>query len=636
MMRLGSLVRTQRRVFKNVYQNVQKLYFSQQVDSKQLDEHGEVSHVELGLDVTGNFFTTSNRKGRTRGDDLDDGIMACITGEKDGTSSMRSIIQSDNKCALAHLLLLFEHFRHRNPTNSFEEMRESLETLENMACAGHLTKRELYLGTALDAWISADFYRAGRALEHYIMFSDCKHDALVLKLAQESYIQAGDSRNALHCVSRSGMTLHKDHMLHGDVMGMLAMGLSECGLLDEAEVAGQDAVKITRGRNSFAIGALVQTLLLKGRGSEVYGLVHELENKHAIGLSRVYVLFSGACGKFLRGEYGASAGYIRQMLECMETDGAVSRDGVALAGYALWLLELSYENQKDRDSLAVKLALLAGSLSPAPNDVITNAALASLAAPAQRRFDHLTEDDNGESLTGEQKLINRVAPIMKAHSWDLTETTSSEECKQIYDAHLDLLRSMATGLGGLVDCMPTFRANYQPRPVDLNRNSSTSTSTSTSTSSSGLNSSAQEESLPSIELSHALSLFSSGDYSECADILRDMQGSLPFLGGTAWCRYIIHATRVEAMLRSGRESDIREARLLLSDRTAAAPSDGQTWWRLAAVSDYVINNEKRSGGQKGCALAVELTSDMHRQAHQLGIGQGGFKKYSPYPLPMVE
>jgi hypothetical protein len=168
---------------------------------------------------------------------MDDGIMSVLTQEKDASDIMKECVEADPECALAHVLLIFEYCRHWSPNTSSEELLASLQALDDMARSGALTQRELFLGCAADAWLRGEHARAGLVLEHLLVITDCRHDALALKLCQESFTMAGDPVAALRCITESGMLLQEDHLLHGDVLVLLATGLNENGRWTEAEVS---------------------------------------------------------------------------------------------------------------------------------------------------------------------------------------------------------------------------------------------------------------------------------------------------------------------------------------------------------------------------------------------------------------
>ena len=63
-------------------------------------------------------------------------------------------------------------------------------------------------------------------------------------------------------------TLDDGHFLHAHMMGMLAAGYLENGLLVDAEEVGARAVERTGGRDVWALHTLLSCLQLAGRSSE--------------------------------------------------------------------------------------------------------------------------------------------------------------------------------------------------------------------------------------------------------------------------------------------------------------------------------------------------------------------------------
>ena len=74
-------------------------------------------------------------------------------------------------------------------------------------------------------------------------------------------------------------------------------------------------------------------------------------------------------------------------------------------------------------------------------------------------------------------------------------------------------------------------------------------------------------------------------------------------------------TSIEGLIRN---EDYDLVKYILGERSVIAPSDGQIWWRLAAVIHEIGPKDKENYA--------------HFQAKLLGIGQGGFKVYKNYPL----
>ena len=109
-------------------------------------------------------------------------------------------------------------------------------------------------------------------------------------------------------------------------------------------------------------------------------------------------------------------------------------------------------------------------------------------------------------------------------------------------------------------------------------------------------------------------------------------------GGVLGCisRLVIQYIYIESLLRSGSiknkknknnfsgndkeiiPNEWKIAQLVLSERLCWAPSDAQAHWRLAALEEALGSMER-----------AEIYKS---KAQDFGIGQGGFKKYSSYPL----
>jgi len=212
-------------------------------------ENASFADRRYAMDITGNTYSCSPHGAFPR---MDDGIMSIITDEKDSSTIMRECIAADPSCALAHILLLFESTRHgttrelNKPEGNKEEgkggeaavsLSTSLHVLAELARSGKgvLTPREQYLSCAVEAWLRGQYTRAALVLERLMVVSDCRHDLLVLKLCQEAWIQAGQPRKVLTCVTESGYLLDEEHLLYGDVLALHAIGLNEMGLWAEAE-----------------------------------------------------------------------------------------------------------------------------------------------------------------------------------------------------------------------------------------------------------------------------------------------------------------------------------------------------------------------------------------------------------------
>ena len=99
---------------------------------------------------------------------------------------------------------------------------------------------------------------------------------------------AGDARNALSCVTRCLQTMDDSHFLHGHLMGMMAAGYVETGRYYEAEETSSRAVARTKGRDLTALQALLSTLQLTGRSSELLGTLLSLSLSLSLSLLSLF------------------------------------------------------------------------------------------------------------------------------------------------------------------------------------------------------------------------------------------------------------------------------------------------------------------------------------------------------------
>lgn len=165
------------------------------------------------LDITGNALSAN----KLQGDGmvlLDEAIMNLITFEADPLPQLHACVKIDRTCGLVNCLLVFELLR--NPPinmpdsaggNSSNRSSRSesqyaiprlLSSLEERFDS--LSQREQYLASAALAWSQGHYSRCSALLESVILLSP--GDTLALRLAQDCYLAAGDSRNSLACVTR--------------------------------------------------------------------------------------------------------------------------------------------------------------------------------------------------------------------------------------------------------------------------------------------------------------------------------------------------------------------------------------------------------------------------------------------------
>ena len=177
------------------------------------------------------------------------------------------------------------------------------------------------------------------------LFIGRKSDIMALKLAQDSYMLAGDSVNALGCVARWMHLFDSDHKHYGSLLGIFAMGLAECGKFSEAEEIGNKAVNRTKGQDVWALHALLNTYLSLGRSSEVNTTLHDHLSKHfsnSVGLS--ILMFNKGCGLIQRGNYTGALKVHDSMV--FDMAGVPDKEGqiagsIANATLLLWLTDIN-------------------------------------------------------------------------------------------------------------------------------------------------------------------------------------------------------------------------------------------------------------------------------------------------------
>jgi tetratricopeptide (TPR) repeat protein len=177
------------------------------------------------------------------------------------------------------------------------------------------------------------------------LFIGRESDLLALKLAQDSYILAGDSANTLGCVARYLHLFDADSDQYGSVMGLLAMGLLECGNYSEAEEMASKAVNLTNGLDVWALHTLLNIYQILGRSSEVGSAVNDHIGKHlesSVGLS--ILLFNKGCGLVQRGNYtGALKAHdemIYLMARSVDKEGQIA-GSITNATLLLWLVDVN-------------------------------------------------------------------------------------------------------------------------------------------------------------------------------------------------------------------------------------------------------------------------------------------------------
>lgn len=298
------------------------------------------------IDVTGYPITCSTNTSSSISI-IDDVMMSMIYKDANNTNALKDIIANDNTCILAYALLCFEILRNKpiNTTNDNDNILKYFDILNSsMNNTPSIYNREKYFSAAALAWYTGEYSRAGSLLETSLL--EYPNDTIALKLAQESYIIAGDSRNALGCVARCSHVFDSKHFMHGNTLGMLAAGYVEVGRLVEAEEIAEKAVKITSGRDVWALHTLLNTYQLLGRSSEIIASLEQYQSKdtECIGLQMLY--FNKGFALLQRGNYKGALTQFDRILDSMEVDEDTIPCASSLSNATLLLWAISLNTLK--------------------------------------------------------------------------------------------------------------------------------------------------------------------------------------------------------------------------------------------------------------------------------------------------
>lgn len=231
-------------------------------------------------------------------------------------------------------------------------------------------------------------------------------DLLAVRLAQSAYLAAGSSKNVLSCVIRQPSTQDSPKHLEGYLLGMFATGYVETGSLLRAEEEGLRAVVATKGQNCWALHALLNSLQLQGRSSEMNAHLDKYGSKHT-GAGRAHLLFNRGSAHILRGNYTGAYKAVEELIETLETQyklGDHSHDATAWSNAVLLLWSLCI-NISDLNDVAFNpmwkiLSKYEAHALPL-HDLCTSMALASASAikPTTPRLTPITAAAATESTT---------------------------------------------------------------------------------------------------------------------------------------------------------------------------------------------------------------------------------------------
>ena len=292
---------------------------------------------KIVADITGNPYKLTSDKAAWN---MDESIIDMLSSNNDARPKLREILQDDAGSSFSKILILFENLRY-GMDYRIPEIAQSLVEIEGMLVEGtvclffewnmitivifleyflhdlgKLTRREGYYAAAALAWYEGNYLKCGALLETSLVNS--RGDLLAVRLAQNAYLAAGSSKNVLNCVIRQPSTQDSPKHLEGYLLGMFATGYVETGSLLRAEEEGLRAVVATKGQNTWALHALLNSLQLQGRSSEMNAHLDMYGSKHT-GAGRANLLFNRGSAHILRGNYTGAYKAVEELVETLET-----------------------------------------------------------------------------------------------------------------------------------------------------------------------------------------------------------------------------------------------------------------------------------------------------------------------------
>eukprot|EP01032_Pedospumella_encystans_P009674 gene9674-11368_t len=614
---------------------------------------------KIVADITGNPYKLTSDKAAWN---MDESIIDMLSSNNDARPKLREILQDDTGSSFSKILILFENLRY-GMDYRIPEIAQSLVEIEGMLVEGKLTRREGYYAAAALAWYEGNYLKCGALLETSLVNS--RGDLLAVRLAQNAYLAAGSSKNVLNCVIRQPSTQDSPKHLEGYLLGMFATGYVETGSLLRAEEEGLRAVVATKGQNSWALHALLNSLQLQGRSSEMNAHLDMYGSKHT-GAGRANLFFNRGSAHILRGNYTGAYKAVEELVETLETQyklGDNSHD-VNLWSNAVLLLWNLCINISDLNDVAFnpmwKILSKYESHGHPMHDLCTSMALASASAitPATPRptpvaaapeviptpskesspsIAQSTPSAAAEAATGGLQsfwqTITGSARHKAKQSYTPGADSSKDENFKYITSHIrgrfkssDYKELMQTNHEVLFQAHTTRlmspRAHEQPVACPKLRSIQPDSNLVKSARLSVVRTEAPA--LPAVSLadlsdadfsrrefvapySAAMKQFTEKRFAESNDLFMQFAPVLNLLGGTATQRELINHMCIESAYRA---NNTELAFYMLRERSFQVPNDAQCWRRLAGVYGH--------NGQE------ELATRAHYTAWTLGIEQGGF------------
>lgn len=197
------------------------------------------------------------------------------------------------------------------------------------------------MGAALLAASEGRYLQAAHLLDSAVDAHE--EDVVAMKLTQDFFLLAGDQENALRCVARRMHMYDDTHPLHGQVLGMLAAGYLERGLLREAEEIGEQAVTATRGKDTNAVVALLSAVQLACKGQQVSREVLDFAANNG-SPGRHPFSFLEACFQIQQGNFNGAVDTFDTMMERISDEKYRYMTSMCYATLLLALVDLQVEH----------------------------------------------------------------------------------------------------------------------------------------------------------------------------------------------------------------------------------------------------------------------------------------------------
>lgn len=302
----------------------------------------------ISVDITGNELTGYVSKDLQA--IINDGISnlitknnipLCITSE-----AKRDLSENTDNIPFLDIMLILSLLKFTPSDLKLSRLQLILKNLEKQHLEGKLNDREIYYSAASLALLRGEYSRAAHLFESSILKTE--NDYLALKLAQDSYILAGDTINPLKCMHRWDYYFSKNHPLHIHTTSMFATGHIQVSyssdLSNEIEDICNRGVDITSGKDISAIVSLLDFYLTRSRGADVISVSDYYIPKYK-GLGKIYLLFYKGMACQQRGSYRVALGLFDDILEWMQLEKEnVNSEVLHLVTTLLLQISLNHES----------------------------------------------------------------------------------------------------------------------------------------------------------------------------------------------------------------------------------------------------------------------------------------------------